>query len=97
VSGPARLKRIQERLEARGCVDVKFAWGATQDKPLSQVASEVADVLEAYLDGKTVPMRPFNDSPRRKGHAWRRDDPFYICDKCGAVSSVADDSGCRLA
>lgn len=64
MSGYERLKAIQERLEARGVTDVKFAWSrGAREKPLSQVANEVADALEAYLDGRFRPLPPFNDLP----------------------------------
>jgi len=67
MNGRERLKQIQQKLEARGCVDIKLAWGWVQDKPLSAVASEVADVLEAFLDGKVRPLEPFNDLPVTTG------------------------------
>lgn len=64
MSGYERLKVIQARLEARGVKDVKFAWGrGAHEIPLSQAANEVADALEAYLDGRFRPLPPFNDLP----------------------------------
>lgn len=57
-----RLQSIEQQLVARGVTDIKFAWGNISQKPLSQVTTEVCDVLQAYLDGKYHPLPAFNDA-----------------------------------
>lgn len=56
-----RLQRLQAALKERGVEDVKFFFSSTDEKPLSQVATEVAEALEAYLAGHIEPMAPLND------------------------------------
>lgn len=57
----SRLRSVQ-RLEARGVRDVKlYLHENAAAHPLSKVKEGVANVLEAYLDGRYVPMRPLNN------------------------------------
>lgn len=62
--------------------------------------------LQSRILDAVVPCAPLTDADREwaasqwrklRGHAWRADGPLYICDTCGAVSPVNDDSECRLA
>jgi len=55
-----RLSAIQKRLEDAGVLDVKFATSPDGDR--SKLAEEMITVLEAVLDGKYSPARPFDDS-----------------------------------
>lgn len=59
-----RLDAIQEKLVAQGVTDIKFFWARNSEKPLSQVCSDVADVLEATLNGNCKSAVPFGDSQR---------------------------------
>jgi hypothetical protein len=56
-----RLQDLQAALKERGAEDVKFCFSVTAEKPLSQVAAEVGDALEAYLQGSTTPLPALND------------------------------------
>jgi hypothetical protein len=41
MSGYERLRKIQERLEARGVKDIKFTWAwVSRAKPMSQATSD---------------------------------------------------------
>ena len=59
-----RIQSCQDRLIARGVTDIKFFWGNASEKPLSQVCNDVADALEAALEGRCRPVPPFGDSQR---------------------------------
>lgn len=56
-----RLMDTQAALEARGAKDVKFCFSNLSEKPLSQVANEVADALEAVLSGRTKALPSIGD------------------------------------
>ena len=63
MSNKIRLKLVQKRLEAKGVVDVKFAWAPNvKDFSADQLAEDVANALEAYLDGRCTPVEKFGDS-----------------------------------
>ena len=62
-NGQERLKGIQSRLEKMGAKDVKFCFANTGDKPLSVVANDVANALQARLDDKHTIAKPFGDRP----------------------------------
>ena len=64
MNAKARLQSLQAALKERGAEDVKFCFAALSEKPLSQVASEVADALDAYLKGNTNDLPPLGDSVR---------------------------------
>jgi hypothetical protein len=51
MDGRERLAACEETLHERGVRDVKLAFGQTGEKPLSQVAADVADALDAALSG----------------------------------------------
>lgn len=57
-----RLKNVQEKLVARGVIDIKLDLRCNDETPLSHVMTDVADALEAYLDGKYHPMPSLGDS-----------------------------------
>ena len=57
-----RLESLEERLKDRGVVDVKF--DADYSQGAEKVGNDMADVLEAVLDGKTRPALPIGDSVR---------------------------------
>lgn len=48
-----RFERIEARLKERGIVDVKFTYG-NDPSDLNKLRHEVADMIEAVLDGKGV-------------------------------------------
>ena len=58
----ARLEGIEQRLKDRGVVDVKF--DADYSQGAEKVGNDMADVLEAVLDGKSHPALPIGDSVR---------------------------------
>ena len=58
-----RLLGVQTALEARGVKDVKFCFSNTSEKALSQVTAEVADALQAFLNGEVRPLPKFDDLP----------------------------------
>ncbi len=60
-----RLDRVQAELKKRGFKDVKFFFGPIGNKPLSEVANEAANFLEAILNGRTRPLPKFGDSVRK--------------------------------
>lgn len=57
-----RLDQVQAKLVALGYEDVKFFFGHTENKTLSQVATEAADVLEAVLKKRYSDFKPFEES-----------------------------------
>src|SRR5689334_11648205 len=72
------------------------------------MATQVDALLGQYPEHASLchdghaPIVHFSECPlceerEAHGHAWRKDGLMFICDKCGAVSTVADNSGCRLA
>jgi hypothetical protein len=56
-----KLLAAQAALEKRGAKDVKFFFSNLNEKPLSQVAEEVASALQAQLDGKVKALGPIGD------------------------------------
>ena len=58
----ARLEGLEQRVKDRGVVDVKF--DADYSQGAEKVGNDMADVLEAVLDGKTRPALPIGDSVR---------------------------------
>lgn len=64
MSAEVRLKECRTALQQRGVKDVKFLFGALSEKPLSQVASDVADALEAVNSGKFHELPKLDDSSR---------------------------------
>lgn len=60
-TGKERLDRCQAKLEALGYTDVKFFFSKI-GKPMSEVAAEAAEVLEAVLDSRVKSFKPFGDS-----------------------------------
>jgi hypothetical protein len=53
----SRLKKIEDRLRARGVRDIKFCWAPGVHKvPLEELKANVADFIEAYLEGKSTPI-----------------------------------------
>jgi hypothetical protein len=64
VNAKERLLAVQATLEERGAKDVKFYFGNTAERPLSQVATEVADAIQALLNNNVRPLEPFGDEPQ---------------------------------
>jgi hypothetical protein len=52
MSAKERLQILQAKLQERGVQDVKFFFSKTNRQPLSQVETDVAKALEAYIDGR---------------------------------------------
>jgi hypothetical protein len=61
-----RLKTLEQRLKDRGVTDIHLDWAGRRNKPLSQVTSDVCDVIEAFLDGKYHPLPDIGDSVREQ-------------------------------
>ena len=55
-----RLKTCQSALQNRGVTDVKFFFGSLFGKPLTELASDVADALECVAAGKSTELPPIN-------------------------------------
>ena len=51
MSEESRLAQLQENLKQRGVRDVKFFFGNTWEKPVSKLAADAADALEAFANG----------------------------------------------
>lgn len=51
-----RLQAIQKRLEEKGCRDFKFTLNPEVTPSVERVKEDVANLLEAYLDGKVTPV-----------------------------------------
>jgi hypothetical protein len=62
----ARLENCQAALKKTGVRDVKFFLGKTSEKPVSEVASAVATVLEVVNASKHTPMNPIGDRKEMK-------------------------------
>lgn len=52
MSATKRLQELQSALVARGVRDVKFCFALKPEKASSEVASDVADFLSAYVEGR---------------------------------------------
>jgi hypothetical protein len=59
-----RVRKIQERFDARGLQAIAFDIQAGPSCPPSHVISDVCEALEAFLDGRVHKMPPFGDSQR---------------------------------
>ncbi len=55
-----RLHALQAELTERGVKDVKFYFSRPEAQ-LSQVATDVADALEAYINGNYSPLEKLGD------------------------------------
>ena len=69
MSDEERLEQLQAALVARGVKDVKFFFGSVSEKPLSQLTSDAADVLQAIVDKNYTQLEPVDDSVRPKAAA----------------------------
>jgi hypothetical protein len=59
----ARCKLLDDRLKARGVVDVKFAYGYPRSTGKTTI-EQVEAIINAVLDGKFKPAAPLGDSQR---------------------------------
>lgn len=59
-----RLQKVQAELKQRKSNDVKFFLSVGGETPLSVVAAEAADALEAFLAGRVEAMPKIGDSAR---------------------------------
>ncbi len=66
MSAEERLNALQVALEERGVKDVKFLFGSVSEKGLSQLASDVADALDAVLGNRFAKLPPLGDSVRTR-------------------------------
>lgn len=64
MSAKERLQNLQAALSERGVVDVKFFFNKQRGASLTAVATDVADVVEAFLDGRYHPHAGVGDSVR---------------------------------
>ncbi|PBJ83744.1 hypothetical protein CMZ84_04445 [Lysobacteraceae bacterium NML93-0399] len=58
-----KLQAVEAALKERGVVDVKFFFNKEGGSP-TKVANDVVNVLNAMLDGKTLPFNGVGDSRR---------------------------------
>jgi len=61
-----RLKKADEALSKMGVVDKKFFFAARSESLPSKVYEDVADMEEAYLNGKYKPLDLSGDRGTRK-------------------------------
>lgn len=59
MSAKERLQKLQAALEKRGVKDVKFFFSLTSETSVSELASDVADVLQAVEDGRAREISSF--------------------------------------
>lgn len=64
-----RLEQLQAVLTERGYKDVKFFFGAISETPVSQLAADVADALDAVVQGQAIAQVGLGDSVRNKAAA----------------------------
>lgn len=62
-----RLQKVQERFDARGARLVHVTWGNVTGLTRDQLATDLAVMLEAYLDGKCTRAVAFD---RPGDHVW---------------------------
>ncbi|MCX7071322.1 MAG: hypothetical protein NTW01_10060 [Gammaproteobacteria bacterium] len=60
MSAKERLQALQAALEERGVKDVKFYFNPSSETSVSDLASDMAAVLEAVRDGKTRKIPSFS-------------------------------------
>ncbi|EMR0463401.1 MULTISPECIES: hypothetical protein [Stenotrophomonas] len=58
-----RLHALQARLQESGVVDVKFFFSKNDASP-TKVVNDVVNVLDAMLNGRTLPFNGVGDSVR---------------------------------
>lgn len=78
-----RVRRIQERLDARGLQAISFNIQAGPNCPPSHVIADVCAAVEAFLDGRVHKLPSFNDSYIRTvrcPHGVHRDNRCKECD-----------------
>lgn len=63
MSAKTKLRGLEAALKERGVVDVKFFFDHNK-KPLTDVVSEVVEMLEAVVDDRFDKAAPFGDSVR---------------------------------
>lgn len=67
MSAKERLQKMQAALSEQGAVDVKFYVSANPRHAMTEVATDVADFLEAALiEKRVVPLERLGDSVRQK-------------------------------
>ena len=54
-----------DQLSQRGVKDVKFCFASLSERPLSHVAKDVVEVMDAVLAKKFKPMAPLGDSQNK--------------------------------
>jgi hypothetical protein len=59
-----RLESLQAALREQGAVDVKFFFARAAQTPPSEVGSDVADALQAFIENRVHPLPPMGDSVR---------------------------------
>lgn len=62
----SRLAQLQDTLTARGYKDVKFFFGAISETPVSKLATDVADALDAVVNNLATRESALGDSRRAK-------------------------------
>jgi hypothetical protein len=63
-----RVRKIQERLDARGLQNIAFNISAGPTCTPSHVIADVCEALEAFLDGHVHKLPPSDDSQRKLRH-----------------------------
>ena len=64
MSAKERLEAVRAQLLEKGAQDVKFFFAGDSEAPLSHVAADVADALQAFIDGRGTPLAKLGDSVR---------------------------------
>jgi hypothetical protein len=65
MSADSRLDEVQAALKKRGVRDVKFCFFLSDEKPSSEVVTDAATFLQAYLEeGQHTAVEGIGDSPR---------------------------------
>lgn len=66
MTGPERLRAVQERMIAAGVRDVKFTWGPdAATTPHDELCGQVADFLESFMNGEFTEMEFSDDGSDR--------------------------------
>lgn len=86
MSPSERLKELQERLQARGVLDVKLTFAPGFElRPLTELYADVADFLDAWLQGHGKPIM-VGDAPADHKDCW-------ACNGTGVVTTSSNGSG----
>ena len=60
-----RLRGCTDALVDQGVKDVKFYFASLSEKPLSVLAQDTVEVLDAILESKYKALKPLDDTQRK--------------------------------